>query len=356
MPLKAILVALLTLAFVAGLGRWLAVDNTSVFSWATGSNGGPSASNPVANHPASANPSARQALTPEPSDNALGFMLASVADEYQHAVRYPDYSIPLSAAQAEAYQGNRYQPVALPLEGGGQFTVTLEKFRYVQQEDILVVASLSGNQVVNDRLDAVLESAQSRSKADRAALTPSDESGYFQGTLKAQGEPGEYRLIVEATVDGQPVRHASTLTIEPDLGEFNGLGRVTTRGNDLVIPLHFKARESGAYALSAQLVHRGEPVAQLQTEKQLDTTSDTLELKAHGTVLANREIDGELGLMHIQIRRLPARPGDRTDYAFGPEEGYRFTPPDLDSLTDTPAGDPESEQRAALLRQLADKF
>ena len=91
-------------------------------------------------------------------------------------------------------------------------------------------------------------------------------------------------------------------------------------------------------------------------EKRLDSTSDTINLRAHGTVLANQTVDGQLQLKNLQIRQLPARPGDRTNYAFGPDEGYSFTPPDLESLTDTPAVDPESEQRAALLRQLADKF
>ncbi|MBC7183816.1 MAG: hypothetical protein H5U30_09645, partial [Marinobacter sp.] len=112
----------------------------------------------------------------------------------------------------------------------------------------------------------------------------------------------------------------------------------------------------GFYALSAQLYAGQRPVAQLQTEQRLDGTSDTIKLKAHGTVLANETEAGQLQLKHIQIRQLPAKPGDRTNYGFGPDKGYEFAPPDLDDLTDTPVVDPESEQRAALLRQLADKF
>jgi|TARA_R110000851_G_scaffold49095_1_gene118190 hypothetical protein len=126
--------------------------------------------------------------------------------------------------------------------------------------------------------------------------------------------------------------------------------------NDLIIPVHFDAKDPGFYALSAQLYHNGRALAQLQAEKRLDGTTDTLELKAHGSVLAHREISGNLELRNLQIRRLPASPGDRTDYGYGPDDGYSFSPPDLDGLTDSPAGDPESEQRAALLQRLADKF
>lgn len=356
MPFRALLVAILTIAGVAGMGRLLAVDNTGLFTWFSEASDRGSAATAL-NAPDLAPDGLSNARKPtEPADNALGFMLASVADSYEQTIRYPEYSVPLTREQALAYRGNRYQPVSLPLNGDGVFTVTLEKYRYTQHEEILVVASLSGPQVVGNRLEAHLEATATRTKAATTTLQATDDNGYFQGTLQANGEPGEYRLIVEATVDGRPVRHASTLTIEPDLGDFEGVGEARIRGNDLVIPVSFEPRESGYYALSAQLMHNGNPIAHLQAEKRLAGSGSAIELRAHGTVLANRDITGALQLKHLQIQRLPARPGDRTDYAFGPEEGYTFTPPALDSLTDTPAGNPESEQRAALLRQLAEKF
>ncbi len=356
MPLKALLTLVLVVFGAIGLGYLLAADNTHHFSWITGSNqAGPA--------PA---PSGRQAQAtagkpapppkPEPSDDALGFMLASAAEQYTQNIRYPEYSIPLSEEQAKAYTGNRFDPVELPLEGDGRFTVTLEKYRFVEDEDILVAATITGSSVVSDRLGVTLESTESRQQHASSSLQNKSGGSFYEGVIRADAAPGEYRLIVEATVDGKPVRHVSTLTIEPDLGEFDGLGSPRVSNNDLIIPVHFDANEPGFYALTAQLYHNGRALAQLQTEKRLDSTTDTLELKAHGSVLANREISGKLELRHLQIRRLPARPGDRTDYGFGPEDGYSFSPPDLDGLTDSPASDPESEQRAALLQKLADKF
>jgi hypothetical protein len=88
----------------------------------------------------------------------------------------------------------------------------------------------------------------------------------------------------------------------------------------------------------------------------MGTGSGTLVLKAHGSVLANQDIQGQLQLRNLQLRQMPERPGDRTHYAFGPDDGYEFSPPDLGDLRDEPAVNTESEQRAALLRQLADKF
>jgi hypothetical protein len=210
--------------------------------------------------------------------------------------------------------------------------------------------------VVDRSLSATLERPESRDAVASTTLQEAGSPGYFEGVLSADESPGEYRLIVEARLDGKPVRHASTLTIEPYLGEFEGLGDARISNNNLIIPVRFSPEDPGFYALSAQLFIGQRPVAQLQMEKRLDSTSDTINLKAHGTVLANQTVDGQLQLKNLQIRQLPARPGDRTNYAFGPDEGYTFTPPDLDSLTDTPAVNPESEQRAALLRQLADKF
>jgi len=238
----------------------------------------------------------------------------------------------------------------------GVFVVTLDKFRFTRGEPILVVASLSGRQVFGDSLAATLETASEQDRADSAELHATEETGYYQGNLSSDHEPGEYRLIVEARVDGRPVRHVSSLSIEPDLGDFNGIDSPYISGNDLVIPVQFDPENAGYYALTAQLYNGQRALAQLSAEDSLSGSSGTLLLRAHGSVLANRDVSGELQLKNLQIRQMPARPGDRTHYAFGPDEGYEFSPPDLDRLRDEPAVNPESEQRAALLRQLADKF
>jgi hypothetical protein len=354
MPNKALLVAVAAIAGVAATSWLLATDNTGRFSGHTTKLAGEAA---PATHQADvlAASQPQQAQPEPPSDNALGFMLASVADDYRQTIRYPEYSIPLTPAQAEAYQGNRYHPVALPLEGDGEFVVTLDKFRFKRGEPILVAASLTGRQVFGDTMSATLESIPDRDREDSAVLE-SVEPGYYEGTVSSDHDPGEYRLIVEARVDSSAVRHVSTLNIEPDLGNFEGLERPYVTGNDLVIPVKFDPKNSGHYSLSAQLYSGNTPLALLQQETALSSGSGTIELRAHGSVLAGRDLQGSLQLRNLQIRQLPARPGDPTHYAYGPNEGYEFSPPDLEKLRDEPAVNPESEQRAQLLQQLADRF
>ena len=356
MPVRLLLAIAFIVLCTVGLGFFLAAENTGQFAWLTDLQPEPAPTSQPDQSPAM---TAGSPLAPppptEPSDDALGFMLASVAQEYAQNIRYPAYSLPLSEAQANGYQGNRFDPIALPLPGDGSFTVTLEKFRFMEDEQILVAASVTGRQIVSQRMTASLESTTTRDTLESAELTSSAD-GFFQGVLTAEGDPGEYRLIVEARVDGKTVRHVSTLTIEPDLGDFDGLGDPGIRNNNLVIPVHFDARESGFYALSAQLLDNGRPIALLNAEKRMEGSKNTINLRAHGSVIAGKKFDGKLQIRYLQIRRLPAQPGDRTDYGFGPDEGYSFTPPDLESLTDTPASVPESEQRAALLQKLADKF
>lgn len=291
-----------------------------------------------------------------PPDNPVGFMLAKVAEQYEDSARYPPWSVPLTRAQAQGYRGNRYEPVILPLENGGEFTVSLEKYRFTRGEDILVLASIQGPQIVGNSLHATLERTESRQQVNSTTLQEDNQSGYYQGVLRSNEAPGEYRLLVEASVDGQPLRHVSGLTIEPYLGEFDGLDTAYISHNNLIIPVRFSPDAAGVYALSAQLYHGQQPIAQLQAEKRLDSVSDTLPLKAHGTVLASKTLNGPLHLRNLQIRQLPAQPGERTHYGYGPKGGYTFEPPDLDALQDTPAPNPESEQRAVLLKRLADKF
>lgn len=356
---KALLLLLVALTGSLATGYWLATDNQTSFHWLRDALpaalfNGPAAT-PVANltSPSAASPGPARAM--EPGDSALGFMFARVADQYRDNAQYPPWSTPLSPAQAEGYQTNRYTPVRLPLGNQGHFTVTLEKFRFTRGEPILIAASLEGPQVVADTLAVTLEQSENR---DAIASTRLERTSgtFFEGELGSDEPPGEYRLIVEARVDGRPVRHASTLTIEPYLGEFEGLDDAYLAENNLVIPVRFAPDQAGVFALSAQLFAGSRPIALLQAEQRLDSGAGTIELKAHGTVLANQPVNGPLSLRHLQIRQLPARPGQRTHYGFGPEEGLDFSAPDLNDLTDTPTVDPESERRAALLQQLADKF
>ena len=250
MPYKALMATAVVVASVSGTAWLLSAENDGKFSWLPfGSHQDHQEANAMARDRTPQANEAKASNAPAPSDNALGFMLASVADDYQRSARYPDYSVPLTTAQAEAYQGNRYHPVELPLEDDGRFIVTLDKFRFTRGEPILVVASLSGRQVFGDTLSATLESATKRDKADSADLSATEDSGYYQGTISSDHEPGEYRLIVEARVDGKPVRHVSSLSIEPDLGDFGGIDSPYVSGNDLVIPVRFDPDHAGYYAL-----------------------------------------------------------------------------------------------------------
>jgi hypothetical protein len=356
MPVKALVLITVVATSVVGAGYLLSSENTGDFLWFNNLVSSHSTAPPPMTPAASKTPGASPAMPKPPSNNPLGFMLTNVAEQYSESVRYPSWSVPLTPAQARGYQGNQYEPVDLPLGNGGHFTVTLEKFRFTRGQPILVVASLQGPQVVGDTLKATLEHPESRDAVRTATLASEDNGGYYEGTLSSDEEPGEYRLIVEASVDGDTVRHASTLTIEPYLGEFEGLGDTYIANNSLVIPVHFSPENAGFYALSAQLYEGQKPIALLQAEQRLDMGSDTLKLRAHGTVLADHKVRGKLSVRYLQLRQLPARPGDRTHYAYGPDGGYSFSPPDLDALHDSPVADPESEQRAALLKQLADKF
>lgn len=355
---KIVVVLAVAALLVAGTSYWLASNNHASFSWlGEALPMGRSLQSEAKTFDASLQPHTTQQVSPPPpGDNALGFMLASVADQYVENAHYPAWSTPLTPAQAEGYRGNRYEPVSLPLGNNGHFTVTLEQYRFTRGESILVAASIQGPQVVTDRLELSLENSLTRDTVASAQLIATDGDGFYEGSIDSNESPGEYRLIAEANIDGKKVRHVSTLTIEPFLGTFDGLEASYIANNNLVIPLRFEPDQPGFYSLSAQLYAGQQPIALLQAEQRLDLTTDTIDLKAHGTVLADRQLKGPMSLRHLQIRQLPAKPGERTHYAFGPDEGYSFSPPDLDSLRDTPASDYESEQRAALLRQLADKF
>lgn len=128
---RALSISLAITAGVAGAVWLLSAENEGSF-WGLQQDTTTSVPEAVSNQESAAQATPAGPVSETPSENALGFMLASVAEEYQQTIRYPDYSVPLTKAQAEAYQGNRYHPVVLPLEGDGRFVVTLDKFRFSQ--------------------------------------------------------------------------------------------------------------------------------------------------------------------------------------------------------------------------------
>ncbi len=181
MPYRALSISLAITAGVAGAVWLLSAENEGSFRGGLQQDTTTSVPEAVSNQESAAQATPAGPVSEPPSDNALGFMLASVADEYQQTIRYPpDYSVPLTKAQAEAYQGNRYHPVVLPLEGDGRFVVTLDKFRFSQGEPILVVASLKGRQVFGQSLSATLETAVERDRVASAELENADPPGYYQ--------------------------------------------------------------------------------------------------------------------------------------------------------------------------------
>lgn len=351
MGLKGPLIVALSIAGAAGIGQALEVVDLSPaeplqseFHKTASSTPQPESFQKTASLGASRTP---------PDSNPLKYNLTRVAQQYQTTQRYPEYSIPLSADQADAYAGNQYTPTTLPLGERGRFTVIVDQYRFTRGSPIPVVARITGPMTVGQRATASLTPLDGNSQpVEETAMTESS-AGEFEAILESDLPSGEYRLIVEAQVDGQPIRHASTITIEPNLGEFGGVDSTSIENNHLTIPVVFEAHDSGTFALSANLYAGSRPVAHLTRETRLSGGSGTIVLRAHGTVLSNLSDSAELALRGIRIRRLPAQPGDRTDHAFGPDDGYRFTADNLNRLSDTPVRNPESDRRAALLKKLA---
>ncbi|MAO11776.1 hypothetical protein [Marinobacter sp.] len=99
MPYKALMATAVVVASVSGTAWLLSADNDGKFRWLPfGSQSDHQEASAMAGGPTPATSEVNGPVAPAPSDNALGFMLASVADDYQRSARYPDYSVPLTTA------------------------------------------------------------------------------------------------------------------------------------------------------------------------------------------------------------------------------------------------------------------
>ena len=122
MPGKAVALLVALICGIGSVGYILSIENTANFQWvkttfAGGKNGGLTYNHRKPALGSKPEPFVLQA----PTDDALKFRLASVAEQFSKNTRDSTRSLPVSQAQTQGYQGNRYQPVKIPLGSGGYF-------------------------------------------------------------------------------------------------------------------------------------------------------------------------------------------------------------------------------------------
>lgn len=300
-----------------------------------------------------------------PIDQLKG-RFAEIADEYEHSLKYPTYSIPLAETQWDLLHPNAFIPVkgtvadppislelVLP-----HYTLFREEPFFIQlkvtslsQKPLPVVLEIHGEWFTPQK---ILERFPLRLVYN--TLTEQHFQKDYSPSHPLPDEwPDEIYLRVVLTLEGQGSHQQTTvLRYVATQALVMGVGVSFVQAEHLMIPLQIQVKKAGKYRIRANLFDSGTglPVAHLNQKFPLGMGDQTLELKVHSVTLKTQQSPGPYRLQDFLITRVPDRPGLVTEYGRSRRLTFVVEGHDLNHYADVPYHNEESQQRLEWLRRV----
>lgn len=292
--------------------------------------------------------------------NELTAEFRRVADIYEQSSRFPPYSIPISQADLEQYQYNRYVPISVDLQqpggsGDAEIRVVLEKLHFEKGEPINGLAAVYGADAEAVRLSEVELLSHSNEVLASSGMQAAGAGEYpirvAVSASEAEDWPADLLLRVKGSWNGRAVAAVAPVYLDDPIGGIESVGRAHVEGAHLQIPVEADVSGPGFYVVSANLYSsEGEPLVHVEHQAELSEFDNRTELKIHRSALEASGDAGPYVLRDFMLRQLPSRPGDRT--RFGPTIEKQVDIPrfSFDSYSGAAYEDPLRQARLDFLR------
>lgn len=285
-----------------------------------------------------------------PEHASMQPQLQWLARAYASEITIPAYSRPLTSADSQLLQPNRFIVQPVPLEQGASAKLIPSQYRFIYPEPIEIRLQLQGISVSG----ATLRLLHEWTGEQLAEHTMQPTADGFQLQLSNQQDwDGPVTAEVQLQTNGQPLKLRTGFEISTPVAQITGIKSSYGEGADMVIPVQLNTELAGHYRLRANLFDaKRQPIAVLSATSPLQSGSHTLHLKAHRSVLP--ETDGHFWLTTFQLERLSPTPGEPARYGDSAEPEYQLEPFSLHQLSSEPfQPDEQEQQRLRLLQQLA---
>ncbi len=298
---------------------------------------------------------------PQPLPAAMQQAMTQVAAAYQISSQYPSYSIPLGSQQTELLQPNAgahnvrdLNTVGLP----GQLSIQLAAYRFRHEDTIEADITLSGDDALFSQLSGLTLSV--RDNNNTVLLMPQAEVQNSSGEQRLKTRfsssdnwPTELNLVAELRLtDGSTLRQSAPFQVFTAVAEITGTGTPYVDDNELVIPVDIEKAVAGYYKLAASLHYADKkPLAYLQGKGRIGS-SGTLELRIHGSLLYNLGGIQNLWIGHLQLRKMPEKPGPEVQWGFSRDDFYAVKNVDPSRFSPTPFQDEQTISRLQFLQSL----
>ena len=297
-------------------------------------------------------PKQKQAKSPPKIhyDQHLASAAEHVGMQYQSALKYPPYSQPLSTLDEDRLKPNQFYPVTSPIDDAGNaLVVSLDKYRFVYPQEITINIAAQNLAEVNVAL------SNTDTKASISSKTTTAQQGEATVSFKASEDyPRNLQLFVEANVAGKKVPAVAQIQYMPPSATLIDFDNAYAQNENMIATAHLKVLKTGLYRIRANLYSDTTPLAHLVTKKKLSQGSQTVDLKAHWSVLPQGVVN--MRLSDFVIERMSPSPGERNSFGSSEITEFEITDFAYDSLQQLPYQANEQERMSLeFLKGLADK-
>lgn len=272
-----------------------------------------------------------------------------VAKAYASELNFPPYSQPLTQKDFDRLEPNHFNPQSIPVDDfGASVSAALSKYRYTYPETVF--ATLSGENIDNASLSLVDISS------GKTLLTRKFEQDDNTWHAEFDGErnlPNQLQATVKANINGKVISIALALKYVDSVATLDSFDPAISQDADMVITANLITREQGLYRVRANLFDaNNQPIAHLVSKERLNKGSDSLELKAHQSVLQGRLAPFYLSTFSIEL--MSPAPGKPTKYGDSSITQFEITDFSTTSLSELPYQPSKQEQqRLQLLQNMA---
>ncbi|SDZ99774.1 hypothetical protein [Alkalimonas amylolytica] len=286
----------------------------------------------------------------EPEQAPMQQQLQWLASAYADEIAIPAYSRPLTTADSQLLEPNRFIAQPVPLKHGASVSLFPSQYRFIYPEPIHIKLQLQGVSAQGATLRLLHE--WTGEQLAEQAMQPAQDG--FQLQLSSQQSwDGSVTAEVQLHGSTEPLLLRTGFEISAPVAHITGIASSYGEGPDMVIPVQLQAELAGHYRLRANLLTAGrQPIAVLTARAELPSGNTTLQLRAHRSVLP--DTDEPFWLTTFQLERLSPAPGQPTRYGDSAEPEFLLEPFSLHQLSNDPyRADEQEQQRLRLLQQLA---
>ena len=297
--------------------------------------------------------------------NIMQMQLASVATAFEKNIQYPVTSQPLNENSWDLLHPNEFVTHRKKLSKDSETTASVALNSYVifaKQAVELTVTINNPDDVIslNSYHAEFISNNKAVGKLPLSVISKKDSNVVLQSNYTPGNESSAWssEMAIKVTIDiGDDVEHIliANFKYSEKIVELIEVMDSYIDNTDLVIPLNFKVEESGRYITRANLfsLKTGKPIAHIFAKENLGLTNTQMKLSVHSSLLRDINDEGPYEIRNFDIKRIPARPGDKTGYGFSQIDKAKVNGFSLDQYSSETHVDLQAQQRLEFLQQLA---